>query len=958
MKKLFLAFAFVFISLHIWAVPATPYPIEMTQPDGSTITVCLHGDEYYSYYALPDGTPLRRLESGFFQKDSSVLLPAEEVQTRLRKAQQTHLSTTFPLTGSPRSLVVLMGFTDQPFAQTKADFEALLNESGYSYNNATGSARDYFIASSDSVFSPIFDVYGPYTAEHDMAYYGAPSGDSKDKDPYSLIAEACQRVHDAGINLKQYDTDNDGVLDNVFVFYAGNNQAEGASENTIWPHRGDLVWKNITIDGVRLSSYACTSEYRGTDKTRASIGTFCHEFGHVLGLPDFYDTTYDHYTIANWDIMCSGSYNNKGNTPPTYASHERFFLGWLQPKQLTEAGEYYLEPLTTSNSAYLIAAETHNMVGSSPSPKEYFLLEYRNRSGWETPSGSLPGTGMLVWHIDYSESAWANNTPNNGTQMLRTHLEEANGISWKDRGQKEDGRASDPYPGTNNVTSFIPKLHDGTPLDDQHVFNITEEDGLVRFIYQALGNSKVSAEPRSLSLTTTLSDANKIESWVPQSFMLIGEGIDSVGIKLSITGNYYLTAAEKAPARTDKAWKKSITILPAADSTVNERIWVSFAPVKRDCNSSSAVVNISGNGVGSSVAITAYAPRHTYVQTPEVNPISNISPYSFRFSWVPESDATEYFLTLYKVSKGTATFIQGFENFNNAEAVRNEGWESTTNATTTSAKSEGNRALYLKATGDCITTEDYQSAVSEITFWINAFSTDVDTVGVIDIEGWNGTEWIALNKCRTIIKSTTKKKIFAYSFNGAESYSRFRLTYTNNGGSGCAMDAFTATCSQNIEYIYKGTDLSVYAVDDPAYTIYDFTNLTPSTTYYCSVQASDAGMGCEEHRTALSAPLQVTTLAAEADAEKYLTIGVDSINYDAPTRVVYVPNPTNGNILQIFDWSGRLVYQCEVIAGISAYPIPAEQMNRGAVYIIKYIEQNDKGALKMKRKQRFAKFIL
>lgn len=107
-----------------------------------------------------------------------------------------------------------------------------------------------------------------------------------------------------------------------------------------------------------------------------------------------------------------------------------------------------------------------------------------------------------------------------------------------------------------------------------------------------------------------------------------------------------------------------------------------------------------------------------------------------------------------------------------------------------------------------------------------------------------------------------------------------------------------------------------------------------------------------------AAPLQVTTLAAGADADKYLTIGVDSINYDAPTRVVYVPNPTNGNILQIFDWSGRLVYQCEVIAGISAYPIPAEQMNRGAVYIIKYIEQNEKGSLQMKRKQRFAKFVL
>ena len=110
--------------------------------------------------------------------------------------------------------------------------------------------------------------------------------------------------------------------------------------------------------------------------------------------------------------------------------------------------------------------------------------------------------------------------------------------------------------------------------------------------------------------------------------------------------------------------------------------------------------------------------------------------------------------------------------------------------------------------------------------------------------------------------------------------------------------------------------------------------------------------------TYFSIQIKQRLIIGEQDADKYLTIGVDSINYDAPTRVVYVPNPANGNLLQIFDRSGRLVYQCEVISGISAYPIPAKQMNRGAVYIIKYIEQNDKGALKMKRKQRFAKFIL
>ena len=958
MKKLLFTLAFAFVCLHISAVPAAPYPLDMIQPDGSTITVYLHGDEHYSYYTAVDGTPLRRMESGFFQKDSSVLVPAAEIRERFRKAQQTHLSTTFPLTGSPRSLVVLMSFTDMPFAQTKADFSDLLNESGYSYNGATGSARDYFIASSDSLFSPIFDVYGPFEADHDMAYYGAEEGGYHDKQPYMLIVEACQKAAAAGVNMQDYDTDGNGVLDNVFVFYAGNNQAEGGSENTIWPHRSDLTSMDITVGGVRLASYACTSEYRGTGTTRAPIGTFCHEFGHVLGLPDFYDTTYDHYTIGNWDIMCSGSYNNQGRTPPTYASHERFYLDWLKPVQLTNPGEYFLQPLTESNSAYLIAATPHNLVGDNPSPKEYFLLEYRAHTGWDSPSGSLPGTGMLVWHIDYSEASWSNNTPNNGKQMLRMHLEEANGISWKDRSQGEDGKSSDPYPGTQNITSFTPKLHDGTILHEQNLFNIAESNGLISFVYSSLGDASIVATPRLLTLTTTVSDANVIEDWVPQSFLLTGSDLDTAHtVSLTTTGNFYIAAADEAPARKDKVWKKTIVLSPDKDGNLEQRIWVSFLPTKRNCDAVSAIVNITGYGVGTTVALSATAPRHTYVETPVIKPISNLSPYSFRLAWEPQSDATAYYLTMYTIAEGSSTFMQGFENFNSVDAVRDEGWETTTYVTTTSAKAEGTRALYLKNSGDCLTTPDYQSAVSEISFWLSAFATDIDTVGILAIEAWNGTEWLVLNECLTPVLKTTKKKTFTHTFSASDNFTRFRLTYTDGGASGCALDIFTATCSQNINYLYNGLELA--AVDDPSYTIYDFTNLNPSTTYYCTLQASDEGLGCEVHRTANSAPIAVTTFAAEnADADRYLTIGYDSISFNVPTKVVYVPNPVNGNILQIFDHTGRLVYTCSVVAGQVAYPIPIESLRKNMLYIIKYLEKNEKGALKMQRKQRFAKFIL
>ncbi len=962
MKKCLFVVLMWTVSVGLLAVPATPYPIEMSQPDGSTVVVYLHGDETYSYFTRADGTPLRRMENGFFTEDPSVLLPAEEIRARMRKPSQTQWSSNVPLKGSPRSLVLLIGFPDMPFEQSRADFEQLLNQSGYDYNNATGSARDYFIAASDGVFSPQFDVYGPYVSEHEMAYYGREEGSNHDTNPEQLIVEACQKAAAAGVDMSLYDTDSNGILDNVFVFFAGHNQAEGASANTIWPHQSNLSGMGIIVGGVRLATYACTSEYRGAEgTTRASIGTFCHEFGHVLGLPDFYDTNYKHYTVGNWDIMCSGSYNANGNTPPTYTAYERFSLGWLTPTQLTQAGEYTLLPLTTSNSAYLIATGQHNLSGTSPNPSEFFLLEYRNHTGWDTPTGSLPGTGMLVWHIDYLESAWSANRPNNDADLIRMHLEEANGITWKDREQAESGRASDPYPGSSKVTRFIPKLHNGTTLNEQQVFNITEENGTIRFVYQALGDAHIETSPRSLNLTTTMSDKNTIESWQAQSFMLTGSKLDPEEIiTLSTTGNFSIAVAEEAPSSRSNEWKKSITLTPDIDSTLQQTVWVSFIPTRKNCNAATGMVNVAGRGVNATVSLTGNAPRHTYVTTPIVKPVSDITPYSFRFSWEPVSDATEYYLTLYKVdSDGPSSFLQSFEQFGSSTSVKDEGWETTTNATTTSIKADGSRALFLKETGDCITSQEYPSAVTEVSFWISAFTADVDTVGILTMDAWNGTEWIAQKECTTTILPSTKQRTFRYTFNADDNYTRFRLAYTHKGGIGCALDAFVAVCSQNITYLYKGTELSVYAVNDPAYTLYDFADLTPSTTYYCAVQATDKGLGCEEHRTALSTPMEVITMPGGSNEDdRTLVIGYDSVTYNMPTRVVYVPNPANGNVLQIFDHSGRLVYSCDVIAGQSAYPIPAAQMRPNTLYIIKYIEQNEKGKLSMKRKQRYAKFIL
>lgn len=955
MKKILTCLFAIALSLPLWAVTASPYPFEVTQPDGTTIMVKLVGDEHYAYYTTVDGTPLRRLDTGFFVEDQSVAdeFPTIAAQRRSAAIRPKQEVASVPLTGSPKSLVLLVGFQDLPFEQSREDFHNLLNESGYSYNGSTGSCRDYFIAASDSLFQPQFDVYGPFTVSGKMADYGAESGDRHDKDPYSMIVDACALAAESGVDFAEYDTDNNGVLDNVFVYYAGYNQAEGGSANSIWPHKSSVSWMNKKVDGKFLSSYACTSEYSGSSgRRRANIGSFCHEFGHVLGLPDLYDTGYNYYTVGFWDIMCSGNYNNDSRTPPTYSAYERFYLGWLKPQQLTEKGQYSLESLQESNQAYLIADGTHNLSGGNPSPKEFFLLEYRSNTGWDS---YLPGFGMLVWHIDYSPQAWANNTPNNGPDFLRIHMEEANGVYWNQRGRDERGRPSDPYPGTNNVTKFTPKLHDGTVLMDQNVFDITDNSTWLSFIYKSLGNVEMSTDVQELSLVTTISDSRKIVDWEPKPFTLtVNQLNDSIITLTSSKKNVVLAATAEAPAYSSKEWSTALTLV-AQDSSITQTVWVSYKPSQQSCTETTATISVSTAGASATVGVRASSPRPVYVTTPVVNPASNITPYSFRMSWEPVEDAVLYYLTLFQSEEGEASFVQGFENFNNYDAIADAGWQSTTNLTTTSAKSDGTKSLYFKKTGDQITTELYQAPITTISFWINAFAASVKEIGYIDVEAWNGTEWVTKEAWRTTILSTHKKKWFSLSFKTEDNYVQFRLTFTDNGGTGTAIDAFTATCSRKITYIYQGKNLAVDASSDAASCYYDFSNLKENSTYYCSMQSSDITKGCEEHISPISAPIEVTTLPINSKDEdsNQLPLAIDSINYNALTHVVYLSNPETGNMLYIYNAAGNLVYYCPTQSGVVEYVIPVEQLQKDCLYLIKYVENG-----KLRRKQSWAKFML
>ena len=242
----------------------------------------------------------------------------------------------------------------------------------------------------------MFDVVGPYKVSNTAKYYAGSDGTE-----FAEIAfyEACQQAN-SDVDFSDYDLDDDGIVDMVFFYYAGYNQAEGAA-NTIWPHQYSFQWtdySDVEFDGKKLGSYACTSELNGTSETNmCGIGTACHEFGHAMGLPDFYDADYeDNGQSAGmffFSTMDSGSYNNDGRTPPFFTIEERIMLGWIN-----EADAF----LTfDASGSYTIPSVDNNVAYKTPTDKdgEYFVYECRGNNGWDA---GLDSHGLVVTHVDKS----------------------------------------------------------------------------------------------------------------------------------------------------------------------------------------------------------------------------------------------------------------------------------------------------------------------------------------------------------------------------------------------------------------------------------------------------------------------------------------------------------------------------------------------------------------------------
>lgn len=636
----------LFCTLTTFAIVAPSYPVWHRFPDGSWQEVYLHGDEYHHFMTTLDGRTIAGTESGLSQ-----VMHTPSVQ---RAPSATLLYSSVPSKGKVRIPVVLVNFTDQSFSidNPVESFDDLFNGSGGKNPNATGSVHDYYIASSDSALDLVYEVYGPYTLSHDMAYYGSNASGNHNIRASALIEEAAQLAVEAGVDFSVYDNNGDGLVDNISVIVAGHNEAEGGPSDAIWPHYSVISSAN-TYSGKRLAGYLVISEYRGSrGNIQAGIGTYCHEFGHALGLVDLYDTAEgENYTIGTWDVMCSGGYNNNGCTPPTFSAFERFWMGWLTPVQLTQPGDYRLAPIESHNEAYLVAADKHNLSASSPSPDEYFLIENRQPVGWDAHTGALVASGMLVAHITFDASAWNYNRFNNKKPL-------GYAIVSAGRDIQESSTEADIFPGSGSIHRWMPTLNNETALSEQRIDNIhVAEDGSIGFTY---GPQSTNTIAFSTATKDTLSSPFEKKVFLEDSVMLTArlDHLTADSIVISLSNPQFAFSTDNGTTWISRGAQLRLPVVPKTSRDL--AVLVRFSPTRQSCSTQVCQLTIQTDDRTRIGQYTLYgnAPRPTYIQAPDVQPFTDVASTSFTAHWEPQEDASFYYATLYYIdSNGEKQYL-------------------------------------------------------------------------------------------------------------------------------------------------------------------------------------------------------------------------------------------------------------------------------------------------------------
>lgn len=464
----------------IHAIPAKPGLRKYCQPDGTEITVRVKGDESFHFYETADGLLLKAADNGalhyavldqlgkaipgkYIASDKEnrtadennyilgikthdlkeAFLKENVLSATTRSNMPGAINISFPTVGKVKGIVILAEYQDVKFCsdyETLDVYKEMINAENYSGEYSTGSVRDYYVDQSGGKFIPEFDVVGPVTLPQNRKFYGTSTAQGENVS--QMIIDACLLAHSEwGVDFSQYDMNNDGTVDFIYVIYAGHGEAQGGVAETVWPQSASLEYVYFKkLSGKYLGNYACSCELSGGSGTKLDgIGTFCHEYGHILGLPDLYDTTYSgFYGMGRWALMDVGSYNNGSRTPPALGAMERYTLGWLQPDVLDVAGSHSLTSIEESNKAYFMVSDHDE--------NEYFVMENRQPVKWDA---SLPGHGLLISQIHYKPAIWGSNRVNTTTAVYE-HVR----LIAADNSKELEDEDGDTFPGSTNNMSF------------------------------------------------------------------------------------------------------------------------------------------------------------------------------------------------------------------------------------------------------------------------------------------------------------------------------------------------------------------------------------------------------------------------------------------------------------------------------------------------------------------------
>ena len=682
------------------AVPAKPGWVTLKQSDGTLLRVQAVGNAFNHALLTSDGLMVALGDDGdYYYKSSltgmSTVLAHEPSQRSASErafivSQHSNLTMTHkefkPIQGRPffgvggsnadadvpslgarKVPIILVEYQDKRFNNTREQIiQAMLT--------GNTSVQQYFKDQSNGKYDPDFEVFGIYTLSQNRQYYGGNTSGGDDKGLGSMVTEACQMAAADGVSFNRFDTNSDNYCDVVIVIYAGVGEAQASYTvpSAIWPCNWNLQSASYYGMGgngafrpngsnVYVNNFAVFNELHGSSDNTTTIdgiGTFCHEFGHCLGLPDFYDTNYGgHYGMGYWDIMDTGCYANDTYTPVGYSAYEKNFMGWID-YVIPNPGTHYTLPIWNQKNE---ETDKALFLQSDINGNEYFIIENRRQQGWDR---YLPGQGLLIHHITYSAERWSGNTPNNQNIQLVTIMPADNTLST-------NNESGDTWP-QNNKTEFTDNSTPAAKLNMTASGNITGNagylgkpvtemvingDGTASFWYM---KGAITDPTIQVSAENVNCGATQVNTSVTKTFTVTG---------LALTNNITLTLNDP-----NGVFAVNPAVINSSNAANGVTVTVTFSPTA--VQNYTAELTLASNGAENvTVNLTGQGliETHTPVMQPAVEEYINLT--EFRADWTdqtPAENVTSYTLEVMTKPDGPIPVEGGVCDLTDVEAVTND----------------------------------------------------------------------------------------------------------------------------------------------------------------------------------------------------------------------------------------------------------------------------------------------